>query len=267
VLPSRFILGFARKRKPTFVSSPKFQKSGLTQCRFGGHIMTTMNTHTLPKIDPNDTRSIKSHRNAVCKKFASLFDAIDLTFAESVPRAADIFKLFGGAPDLTVHAANTRYLAKVSLDTRNLPFEDEEVPDYEMPHIANCGLCLHLEGCEVRILKAALGGIPKAASEARSRFYSSNQLTLPFDSSDSSAGEPTLNLIILWDVGTDYSYSGIEIACPRGERNDRTVDCFWKTRWERKSSLAKIRPSNPEEPGADLDEIRGRVTPINKATS
>jgi hypothetical protein len=227
--------------------------------------MTAMKT-PLPLPDPNDAHSIVRHRQAVCKTYSALFDLIDQAFAESVPQATNLFELMGGPLDLAVHASNTRYLAKLTLGDGDLPVEDEEVPDYEMPRIANCGLCLRLDGCEVRILKATVGGIPKAASDARSRFYSSNQLLLQFEGRGSSMPESTLSLIVLWDMDTDYSYSGIEIACPRGERRDGSVDCYWKVRWQRKSDASKTPKAGPSGPGGDLDEIK-IVSPPKTATS
>jgi hypothetical protein len=227
--------------------------------------MTAMKT-PLPVPDPNDGRSINRHRKAVCGRYSRLFDLIDQAFADSIPRATNLFRLLGGPLDLAVHASNTRYLAKLALEGGELSVEDEEVPDYEMPRIANCGLCIRLDGCEVRILKAAVGGIPKAASEARSRFYSSNQLLLPFDGRDSSMLEPMLSLIVLWDMDINYSYSGIEIACPRGERRDGSVDCYWKIRWERAVAANKAASANPAELEPDLDEIK-TVNPAKTATS
>src|SRR5208282_293245 len=225
---------------------PGTEKIFLTNCRFQGHIMTAMKT-PLPLPDPNDAHSIVRHRQAVCKTYSALFDLIDQAFAESVPQATNLFELMGGPLDLAVHASNTRYLAKLTLGDGDLPVEDEEVPDYEMPRIANCGLCLRLDGCEVRILKATVGGIPKAASDARSRFYSSNQLLLQFEGRGSSMPESTLSLIVLWDMDTDYSYSGIEIACPRGERRDGSVDSTGKSGGSERATQARLQKPSPRD--------------------
>jgi hypothetical protein len=82
---------------------------------------------------------------------------------------------------LGVHAGNTQYLTKLFLSSENISADDEEASDYEIEHVANCGLCWQWKSTEVRILKATPVGLPKATSKARLEFYSSNQMNLGFE--------------------------------------------------------------------------------------
>jgi hypothetical protein len=70
-----------------------------------------------------------------------------------------------------------------------------------------------------------------------------------------------LNLIVLWSMGVSYSYAGMEIACPRGEQTDGTVDCYWIERWQANEGLPTRRELAPETSEPDLDEIRPLVAP------
>jgi len=220
-------------------------------------------TTTIPLTpDPNNGESIQQHKQQVLIAYGLTFGLVDQALRDSVRRATDWFGLLGGSIDLSVHAAVTRYLTKLYLSARDVAVENEEAL-FELEKIPNCGLCLEGQGYEIRILKNSSEGVPKAASEARSRFYSSNQLQLTF-SAEHSASQPRvpLNLVLLWDMDSSYSYSGLEVACPRGERNDGTVDCYWKERWK-SIEVAPILPEQaPPTSEADLDEIRAFPTKV-----
>ncbi len=226
--------------------------------------MTTMLTMTsIPVPNPNDETVIRLHKEQVLSAFGPLFDLISRALSDSVPRANDLFRLLNGPVDLGVHASNTRYLTRLFLASQNITAENEDACGFELERVPNCGLCLRGQGYEVRILKSSTDGIPKANSDARSRFYSSNQLQFAFASSrpTESQSQMTLNLIVLWSMGASYSYAGIEIACPRGEQTDGTVDCYWIERWEAIEALPGRREPDPEALEPDLDEIRPLAAP------
>lgn len=210
-----------------------------------------------PLPDPNDLRAIERHKRTVCQICGAIFDAINHAFRDAVPKALSLFDLLEGPRDLVVHATNTRYVVKLLLANANVAAEDEEAMSFEIPRIANCGLCIRMPGCEIRILKATDGAIPKSNSDARSRFFASNQLVIPFDRSVTQPSS-TLGLVVLWDLGQDYAYTGLEIACPRGERKDGTVDCHWTIKWESAEATRGRTGSTTTTPLADLDEIRPR---------
>lgn len=230
--------------------------------------MTVMDAPQRTQIldDPNALPSIQMHQRQVLAAFGSLFNLIDQALRDSVPKAKDIFALLEGPVDLSIHAGLTRYLCKRFLDSQNVPAADEESSDFEVERIPNCGLCINQGLSQIRVLKTTVGGVPKATSDARRRFYSSNQYLLPFaapDKTNQELGLP-LSLVVLWSVDGEYSYRGMEIACPRMEREDGSVDCFWIAPW--KEGNLKSLPPSPPKSEQDLDEIKP-LEEVKKATS
>jgi hypothetical protein len=205
--------------------------------------------------DPNDPDSLEAHQRQVFDTYASLFDLVDLAVRSAIPRAADIFGLLDGPVDLAVHAALTRYLVRQSLAGREFSVEEEEPAGYELDRVANCGLCIRSGACEVRVLKAAAGRIPKASSEARSRFYSSNQSVLHFGDpeGETRTQEIPISLVLLWDIDELFGYRTLEVACPRGERRDKSVDCYWIAPWTKNQNIPSHLPPEPETAEPDLD--------------
>ncbi len=220
--------------------------------------MTDMaTTSPIPPPNPNDDASVTAHRSRVLTDYGDLFDIVDQALRDSVPRATDFFRLLSGPMDLGVHAANTRYLTKLFLASRNVTSEDEESLGFELDRIPNCGLCLRGPGYQMRILKASSDGVPRATSDARSRFYKSNQLLFAFahgQAADSLA-QGALNLVLMWSMDSSHAYAGLEIACPRGEK-DGQVDCFWITRWQPGQTSGQVREQLPPALEPDLDEIQ-----------
>jgi hypothetical protein len=210
---------------------------------------------TLP--NPNDPTSIIAHRQAVLEAHAPLFNLVNAALEDSIPKATNTFKLYGGPVDLGVHAGNTRYLTKLFLGSENIAADYEEASDYEMQHVANCGLCLQWKSTEIRILKATPAGLPKASSKARLEFYSSNQMNLGFEAG--AVGEKSasyqLRLVLLWALDPSHKYAGLQIACPRKVRKDGNVDCFWITDWNR-SAVAIVKNVSNAQKDSDLEEIR-----------
>ena len=224
--------------------------------------MTVMLT-PIAAPNPNHEASIRFHKQQVLKAFGPLFDLISSALSDSVPRANDLFRLLNGPVDLGVHASNTRYLTRLFLASQNVLAENEDNLGFEIERVPNCGLCLCGQGYEIRILKSSADGIPKANSDARSRFYSSNQLQFAFASNSpiESQSQMTLNLIVVWSMDSSYSYAGMEIACPRGEKNDGTVDCYWIERWNAMKEVSARSQQTPDSAETDLDEIRVLVSP------
>jgi len=217
----------------------------------------------IPPPDPNDEASIRVHRERVLTEYGPLFDLMDQAIRDSVPRATDFFRLLNGPMDLGVHAGNTRYLTRLFLASRDISAENEDSLGFELDRVPNCGLCLRGPNYEIRILKTTSDGVPKATSEARSRFYSSNQMQFGFANGQGpdSQQQITLNLVVVWSMDTSYSYAGLEIACPRGEQSDGRVDCYWITRWKAGEGLPTMRQPAPPSPEPDLDEIKPLVVP------
>jgi hypothetical protein len=217
----------------------------------------------IPPPNPNDARSIQLHKETVLTGYGPLFDLMNLALRDSVPRATDFFRLLNGPMDLGVHAGNTRYLTRLFLASKDISSENEESLGFELDRVPNCGLCLRGPNYEIRILKASSDGVPRATSDARSRFYSSNQMQFAFvNGQRPDPQQPiTLNLVVLWSMDASYSFAGLEIACPRGEQSDGRVDCYWITPWQAGESVPTLRESSSPRPESDLDEIRPLVVP------
>jgi hypothetical protein len=169
-----------------------------------------------------------------------------------------MFALFGGSPDRAVNAMNTRYLMKVFFGENQISAE-EQAPDGDLniEWVPNCGLYVRSGEAEFRILKPGPGGVPKATSAARSRYYSSNQMLLGFNPGNRFAvtGDLPLSLVLLWDIDEEYNYLGLEIACPRRTTKDGAVDCYWIEKWDKPESETLPAAPTSQGPDTDLDGI------------
>jgi hypothetical protein len=221
--------------------------------------MTTMRPHAaIPDFDPNEQNAVQAHKVSVIIEYAPLFDLIERALRDSASQARNFFLLVDGHVDLSVHAAWTRYLCKKYLASQSVLAEDEEDSSFEMGQVPNCGLCLNGSRSQLRILKATVNGVPKATSDARSRFYCSNQYLLPFDAPKGSltSSETPLSLIVLWSLDSDFQFKGMEIACPKREREDGSVECHWIEDWQAAKGSNPIAQVQPTSLGSDLDEIK-----------
>ncbi len=231
--------------------------------------MTTMITNTsyvLP--DPNDPESIETHKRGVLSEFGLVFSLIEQALQDSIPKATNVFSLLEGPVEPSVHAGLTRYLCKRFLASEQISSEDEYLSDLEVEQVANCGLCINRGQSQIRILKSTITGIPKATSDARRRFYSSNQYLLPFDRPNLKGEQPQtpLSLVVLWTLGNEYLFKEMEIACPRREREDGTVDCYWIASWRGNEGTVGVGRLEPVAADSDLDEIKP-IEERKKATS
>jgi hypothetical protein len=221
--------------------------------------MTMMRPHAdIPGFDPNEQNAVQAHKVSVITECAPLFDLIERALRDSASQARDFFLLVDGPVDLSVHAAWTRYLCKKYLASQSVLAEDEEDSSFEMGQVSNCGLCLNGSRSQLRILKATVNGIPKATSGARSLFYCSNQYLLPFEAPIGALqpSETPLSLIVLWSLDGDFQFKGMEIACPKREREDGSVECHWIEDWQGAKGSASIAQVSPTPLGSDLDEIK-----------
>jgi hypothetical protein len=217
--------------------------------------MSTVQLFNFP--NPNDPQAIEAHKRTVLEAFADIFALINTSLEDSLPKARTMFDLFNGPVDLAVHAPITRYLVKLYLAERSTTSNNEEDLDFELQKVSNCGLCIATAYGEMRILKATADGVPKAFSDARIRFCSSNQMVFDFD------GKPNLeienrsvNLVVLWKMDSDHQYLGMEIACPRRTLSDGEVDCFWIEKWDGSAAVTAATSTPAIGPDSDLEEIQ-----------
>lgn len=222
---------------------------------------------TILEPDPNNQNSIEVHKRSVLTEYAALFALIESALRDSAPKAKDFFSLMEGPVDLSVHATLTRYLCKRFLASQDISAEEDD-SSFELGKIPNCGLCLNGSGSQVRVLKATVNGVPKATSDARSRFYCSNQYMLPFGNANGPAAESQipLSLVVLWTLDNDLQFRGMEIACPKRERADGSVECYWLAEWCGVQGAISISQDDATTQVTDLDEIRA-IQKSMKATS
>ena len=144
--------------------------------------MTAMKTDAIFQMpDINSELAENAHRDAVLAMFSGYFSDIDDALRDALPKVVNIFRLLDGPVDLAVHAPNARYLIKQFLLTRATTTTDEDLVDFDMQRVSNCGLCAKTPKGTIRILKNTADGVFKATSGARQRFSSANQLILRFD--------------------------------------------------------------------------------------
>jgi len=204
--------------------------------------------------DINDESAIQTHRNAVLAVFAKYFGNIDEALEEALPKVLNIFRLLDGPVDLAVHAPNTRYLVKQFLSARATPSLEEDIVDIDMQRVSNCGLCAKTPKGTIRILKGTTDGLPKAASEARQKFSTANQMTFRFDPNEKEPKLQNLNLFVLWRMDAEHTYRGMQIALPRRVREDGTIECYWVAEWRSNGEAAAPLPVT--HIASDLDEIK-----------
>lgn len=215
----------------------------------------------LPHI--NDQQAINAHRAAVMTAFDEVFASINGALREALPQALNLFKLLDGSVDLAVHAPITRYIVKQSLARRNTDAVDEDEVSFSLKRVSNCGLCVQTPYGTVRVLKSTHDGLPKATSDARVLFSTTNQLVLEFVPRKGAERVLSLNLFVLWSMSSDYEYTGMQIACPRHVDDEGVIECYWITKWKAAEATAvdpEIKPVSD-----DLDEIK--AVPADKTNA
>jgi hypothetical protein len=215
--------------------------------------MTTMRQNNSIFVMPrrSDAGAVEKHQQAVFDHFGEIFQEIDVALRDALPKVKNTFALHEGPVDLAVHAPWTRYLVRLDLSKkRNAVFEEDEV-EFDLLRVSNCGLCIRTGQGDIRVLKSASDGLPKAHSDARIRFVANNQLSFFF--AEEIAHLRTLNLFVLWRMDAEHNYLGMDIACPKETRDKGDIDCYWIAPW-RKSSVVTLNETKiPFAP--DLDEI------------
>jgi len=100
---------------------------------------------------------------------------------------------------------------------------DEEL---NLDNVPNNGICLSYRNYKIRILKASNGDLPVPGhSKSRQHFY--HQIPFKFMDEEDS-GVTMLNLVLLWDVATQYNLSEVCLVCPKsGGVKRETVEAHW----------------------------------------
>lgn len=145
-----------------------------------------------------------------------------------------------------------RYFVKEYIDHKSSADSRLSVSNkFERESLPNNGLFLHYGPYRIRILKTDEGELPlPGPSRARRRFY---QQTLPLWAQVSGEDlRPNLvNLVILWDVNSEYVLNDLSIACPRDVGESRgTVQCYWRAEIPHP---ALTQASDADDPAQDTD--------------
>ncbi|WP_433975257.1 hypothetical protein [Tunturiibacter lichenicola] len=212
--------------------------------------------------NPHDELSVAAHKTAVLDFYDDLFKDVDAALRDALPKVLSIFGLYEGPVDLAVHAPNTRYLVRQSLEKKSGIARDEDEVFFDMMRVSNCGLCVKTAYGEIRVLKAPSDGLPKATSDARVRFITNNQMAFSF-AEDAASKPPSLNIFILWRMDAEFKYIGMDIACPRRTHDKGDIDCYWITKWNGENTIQLVEPIRTVT--ADLDEIT--ALPIDETKS
>jgi hypothetical protein len=138
---------------------------------------------------------------------------------EVIPQAKELFVKEDKPIDVYLFNDLVRYYAKEMLHNSGFTVEDdvEEIAEYSFKALVNNGLSGKFNGHLFRILKADHGSVPMPVSGKKKEFYNQHrQLTLPFDDPDS---EPSMklrhNILILWEVDSQYNFLQLRLACPK----------------------------------------------------
>lgn len=152
--------------------------------------------------------------------YGGVEDAIQQTrdfFPEGKPVDASL------APNLV------RYFVKEYIDHKSSADSQLSVSSqFRRETLPNNGLFLHFGSYRIRILKADEGELPlPGPSRARRRFY---EQTLPNWAQISGEEQPNpVNLVILWDVNSEYALDDLSIACPKDVGESRgSVQVHWR---------------------------------------
>jgi len=136
-----------------------------------------------------------------------------------IPQAKEFFIKEDKPVDIYLFNDLIRHYAKGMLQDSGFTVEDdvEEVTEYEFKALLNNGLSGKFNGHFFRILKADHGSVPMPVSDTKKKFYTQPpQLALPLDNLDI---EPNMkvrhNILILWEVDTQYNFLRLRLACPK----------------------------------------------------
>lgn len=176
---------------------------------------------------------------------------------EAVQQTRDFFP--EGKPIDSALAPNlVRYHVKEYIDSQGSADSELSVSSkFNRQPLPNNGLFLHFGSYRIRILKADEGELPlPGPSKARRRFY---EQTLPLWVEVSEEDRPNpVNLVILWDVNSEYALDDLSIACPRDVGESRgSVQVHWRADIPHPALTHKNGTGSPAQDAdaEDLDDL------------
>lgn len=175
------------------------------------------------------------------------------------------------APDRQLFPHLVRYFAKENINELGLKVEMEnneeveetEEPDCKFNFLPNNGLSGSWKGYNFRILMSDHGELPVPASHRKIDFYN-QQLPLPllFETPLESLPEYIpVNVLFLWEVDTNYHFTGLRLACPKtGGKNRASVSAYFNELIPHPATTMKEEPAqieSEEEIGITRKEPEG----------
>ena len=168
------------------------------------HIIPTMSTPTPSGFPtPPDFEAVQD-------KLQTLLPAIREAVQAGTLHVTEYFRWKARHIDFALAPNLLRYEAKQSLIDSGQEAKDEnEEAGFGAEQIPNNGLCIKVQGFEIRILKSTEeGGIPPpGTSFTRRNLYNQRQAVFSF-------ADPTWGIIVHWHVDRSYALLKLSIALP-----------------------------------------------------
>jgi hypothetical protein len=149
------------------------------------------------------------------------------TLAKATRDAGNFFS--DGKPfSANLFADLARYYAHYMFRTDQLDTEDDDDFSMEAHTVANIGLQLYSDGVLFKILRFGPNQtVPVPQTSARIQFYN-QQLSTISDTRTDSLRMVTLNLLYLWDCGSDHAVSRFLLVCPKSAGNSKSsIETYW----------------------------------------
>lgn len=117
-----------------------------------------------------------------------------------------------------------RYHAKKILEKMGHVITEDE-GNVNLENIPNNGLSLNIGKYKLRILKSNDGGLPAPGhSQKRQHYYHQ----LPLELFHTGADSQKTNLILLWEVNSEFRLGRLSLGCPRtGGLTRESVTAYW----------------------------------------
>jgi hypothetical protein len=156
----------------------------------------------------------------------------------ALQRTREFFEAEGMPIDRSLAPNLVRYYAKRLLAAEGQVAVEEEAmstSDYELQPLPNNGLSLTYDRHEIRILKSDDGAMPvPGESQSRQEFWNWNgqqEFVFTYDNeltADSEEELPSLHLVVLWDVDSNYMLNKLLLGCPTsGNTTKESVSVYF----------------------------------------
>lgn len=193
-------------------------------------------------------------------KVTPLLITVNQAIEDAIPRAKGFFETQNKNIDRYLFPHLVRFFLKGQLETNDLSVkmeeEEEPITEYLFESLTNNGLIISYNGFRLKILKADNGKLPVPYSDAKSKYYN-QQLPLISDFPNNSK---TIcpNLIILWEINSNYDFYQLRLACPKsGNKTRESVQAYFNEPVPHAAEL--IKPKKQEVIEEDIKIVKKEV--------